>query len=160
MVKDVRFKWKDELRQTCDVPRAAREFGCYMVDRRIYKTGGTCTERNAGLAAGMGVSARSVQRYVRVLVERGWIVVDRVTDSKRSIRLRYPWQENEVPKHDSFGTVAATKLSADCDKLVTPYKKDNNVSNNEQSNRREIAFATIQIQKSDEGPLDSWEDLV
>lgn len=125
--KDFRFEWKNQIRRAQGPSAGAKQFASYIVDEFIRAGKTTCWPGNKILMAGLGVSERSIQRYIAELVETGWIRVGKKPGVHRVIGLRIPPTYKGDVKRDTEGDIewhqTASEMSPKDANTVAPYKK-------------------------------------
>lgn len=121
-----RFDWKKQINKSRTVSRSAKQMASHLCDTCVNRDTGQFYHRNETLAEALGVTERTVQRYLKELVKKGWLCRVRVRGRRRTLQLSFPSGE-EQHKGDICPERKTTKLAPKDDKAVVP--NTNQVSN-------------------------------
>lgn len=156
--KDPRFRWKAQVRRDHNLSRGARQFAGFVVDEYVYAGKTKFFAGNEVLAEGMGVQKRSIQRYVRELIEAGWLSRVRERGRRRTLELTSPRQLEGDSKSDSAHAINVTAQTREGDRVGTRIKKHD--MNQESCPPQCTVVRTITIMSRETLLLENWNAWV
>ncbi len=150
----LRFQWKSALNACPEVARSAKHFGSYLCDTCVNRNNGQFYHRNRTMAKALGVSPRSIQRYLAELQERGWLRACPEGARRRTFLLAFP-NGMEAFNGRLDQATGATDLTPHADKPVTPYK--NQVDNQSESVRDASVQRFVIVGENEQSCLLDWK---
>ena len=86
----LRFDWKKQINRSSFVSRSAKQMASYLCDECVNRDTGQFFHGNDFLAKGLNVDKRSIQRNLRELKCKGWLMRVRVAGKRRAYQLTFP----------------------------------------------------------------------
>jgi biotin operon repressor len=156
--KELRFAWKNKVRHAHNLSRGARQFAAYMVDEYLYTDTSECFASNETLADALGVSVRTIQRYIEELKLGGWIDLSKRRRLRRIIRPSYRCLAQHDKEHDSPVAASMPPMSSEHDMNVAPYMNQQKKQNTGAGFGSQVVG--ISILKTEEVWLENWKHWI
>lgn len=150
----LRFIWKRQVNEDSNLSRGAKQMASCLCDSFVNKETGRCWPKNATLAKRLGVDKRTVQRYVKMLEQAGYLRRVKVRNVHRAHQICLPDLKGDS-RGDSLSPREVTLLSLKGDTAVTPYK--NQGKNIKDSSAVDRSISCLLISDLESGALASWK---
>ncbi|SDX08622.1 helix-turn-helix domain-containing protein [Litoreibacter albidus] len=116
-----RFDWKKDLNRSFELSRSAKQCGNVLCDQFVGRETGQCWPSNKTLAKAMRVGVRSIQRYIKELIEQGWLQEVNIPRRRRTLQIASPKQAKHDSEGDTEGDSHRSRMSSEGDSTVAPY---------------------------------------
>lgn len=153
--KDFRFLWKDLIRANHSLSRGARQFAAFAVDKYVFSGKKEFFAQNETLATGLGVHPRTIKRYVKELVETGWMEHTKRRGRRRILLLTIPNVCKGDTEGDSQNRSKVTDLTQKGDTSAPSHKKHEN--KHVEGPGASSIKSTVPIYASEGNLLGNWE---
>ncbi len=150
----LRFTWKRLVNEDTNLSRGAKQMASCLCDTYVKKETGRCWPKNATLAKRLGVDKRTVQRYIKMLEQAGYLRRVEVRNAHRAHQICLPDLKGDS-RGDSLSPQEVTLLSLKGDTAVTPYK--NQGKNIENTSVVVRSMSCLLISDLETGALESWK---
>lgn len=150
-----RFDWKKRVNRSQNLSRGAKCLGSFLCDEYVGRNTGRCWPSNQTIGQALGVTKRTVQRYLAELAGDGWIVFPLVPRRRRTIQLSFPACNKGDIKGDKELGKWATQLTNNRDTDVIPHK--NQVNNQSKGVPNNAVFQTVQVLESETSIVEGWK---
>jgi hypothetical protein len=154
----LRFDWKKRVNRSQNVSRGAKCLASFLCDEYVGRDSGRCWPANATIALAMGVSKRTVQRYLSELNSDGWISYVAVRNRRRTIQITMPDHIKGDNKGDRATASNMTVSPLQRDTAVIPYK--NQVNNQVKTGQPDERIPAFPISEDEGNLIEGWKGWV
>jgi hypothetical protein len=149
-----RFDWKKDLNQSFELTRSAKQCGNVLCDQFVGRETGQCWPSNKTLAKAMRVGVRSIQRYIKELIEQGWLQEANIPRRRRTLQIAWPKQAKHDIEDDTKGDSHRSRMSSEGDSTVAPYK--NQVNNQVMTGHSDSGLAAVRVHVEECSIINAW----
>lgn len=153
-----RFEWKKSVNRSQDLKRGSKQLASFICDEYVNKETGCCWPSNQTLAVGLGVTRRSIQRYLSDLTDGGWLTFPKVRGRRRMIQICFPPYVLCDSEDDNQQSPSVTQGSPKRDTVVVRY--NNQLENQRKTTNAVPGYATVTVTEGERSSLFSWTNWI
>ena len=149
-----KYIWKTQV--TRAVGRGPSTLANWLCDTYANRNTAVCWPSNALLAQDLNVDIRTIQRWMKALIDGRWVTKVRLPRHRRAFQLTFPTGIEGDSEGDTTSAPNRTDLSAKHDTPVAPYKEPlkNPKERAQKDQGKPLAF--IRIPADETTPCSEW----